>query len=203
MKASSPFGFAYIFHMQGSTFRDLITPKISQVAVKEEREDVQIVVLPSYERRIAEFATVVFELWTGDVHKTRDTKHRDLEIILASDDTLRNIDLQYCFGALRFEAERLLEWKLDEAHSLQRQCRQLGFKLPEVPDSKVRNAQPEPNLLKSLLMEVITYIATSTVIYKNLMSNPHESIRDLGAMVRSARTRTQVNAVASNCKEPL
>lgn len=204
MKASSPFGFAYIFHMQGPAFRDLIGPKIHQMSIKEERETVQIAILPTYDRRIAEFAAVVFELWTGDVHKSRNTKSRDLEVILASDETLTGIDLQWCFGALRYEAERLLEWKLDEAHALHRKCRQLGFKLPEVPDSKVRNALPEPNLLKVLLLDITTYIATSQVIYNTLAhAAPHETIKDLGAIVRAARNSLPNTAVASNCKEPL
>ncbi|MNQ41878.1 hypothetical protein D3C85_555680 [compost metagenome] len=204
MKASSPFGFAYIFHMQGPAFRDLIVPKVHTMSIKEERETVQIVTHPTNERRLAEFATVVFELWTGEVYKSRNTKTRDLEIILASDETLTNIDLQWCFGAVRFEAERLLEWKLDEAHALQRKCAQLGYKLPEPPDSRVRNAPSEPNLLKVLLLEAISYIAVNQLIYNTLAhAAPHETIKDLGAIVRNARNSLPVTGTATNCKEPL
>ncbi|MNW08263.1 hypothetical protein D3C71_2050190 [compost metagenome] len=55
-----------------------------------------------------------------------------------------------------------------------------------------------------LLLEAISYIAVNQLIYNTLAhAAPHETIKDLGAIVRNARNSLPVTGTATNCKEPL
>jgi len=191
-KPTSEYGFAYIFHMQRAAFNDLVGHFTGiEMTVTEERENIQIVHFSDYKTNIVQYATYVFELWTGQVHKSRLTDSQDIEIVLAMDEALRDIDQASAFGALRFQVMNHIHWKREQCERLLQECFNHGFQLPPVPNSAcaIWKGVETPNLTGLLLDEVVEYFNMAHCKKQALIDrNRNEAVRDLGRMLRPTRS---------------
>lgn len=192
MLKKSDYGFAYIFHMPTletfkSRVKDAKTP--ARINIVEEREDIQIVTSLGYSHTLKEHATTMFELWTGEVCKSRDcdSSRYGIDVILASDMALQKVDQRYAFGALHHEVVSTIEWQRNQAEAAYHKAYGLGYKLDPVPERQCFLRQIEtPNLLSLVLRELITYNSTAATVMNLLVArDPIETFRDLGMLLKN------------------
>lgn len=190
-KPTSAYGFAYIFHMPRAAFNDLVGHFTGlEITVTEERENVQVAHFADYKTKMVEAAACMFELWTGQVHKCRYTNSQDIEIVLAMDDLLKDVDHASAFGALRFTVRNQIHWKREQCERLYQECFNHGFQLPQIPNSAcaIWKGVETPNLMGLLLDEVTDYLDKARSKKSALIDrNQNETVRDLGRMLRVRR----------------
>jgi hypothetical protein len=193
---TSPYGFAYILHMPLEGFNTFVkggkTP--TKLHFLEEREDIQVITSAGFSRPLTEHATIVFELWTGVVHKSRNVNQDrySLEIILESDEPLKKVDRYWAFGALHYEVMRQIEWKREACESAYHRAYSHGYQLPEVPNSqRFRRDIETPNLAALLLSELTMYLTHAEAVLDQLLrKNECETVRDLGRLLQSMERST-------------
>lgn len=191
MPNKSDYGFAYIFHLPLEAFKtrvkDAKTP--TRINIVEEREDIQIVTSLGNSRTLKEHATTMFELWTGEVLKSRDcdSSRYGIEVILASNTALQKVDQRYAFGALHHEVVTMIDWQREQAEAAYHKAYSLGYKLDPVPERHCFRRKIEtPNLLSLILRELITYNSTAATTMELLVArDPIETFRDLGMLLKN------------------
>lgn len=191
MPNKSDYGFAYIFHMPLEAFKSRVksakTP--GRINLVEEREDIQIVTSSNSSQTLKEHATTVFELWTGQVLKSRncDSSRYGIDVILASDMALQKVDQRYAFGALHHEVVATINWQREQAEAAYHKAYSMGYKMDPVPDRQCFRRQEEtPNLLSLVLRELITYNSTAETLLNLLCKRDVvETFRDLGSLLNN------------------
>lgn len=187
-KRTSEFGFAYVFDTSVEAFNDLCGHFNGiQMTVTLEREDLQICKLYEYRPKIAQKATLVFELWTGDVLKTKRPQY-GIEVLIQGHDKLRHLDSAEVFGAMRYQTASSINWYRQASEREYLACAELGYKLPPIPNSAMTaySGEESPNLAILLLEEIEDYYQKAKALRTRLQfAAPTTVLHDLGVMLCS------------------
>jgi hypothetical protein len=193
-KPTSEHGFAYVFELPLEVFHELTNDYTGlQMKVVEEREDIQICHFYDYRTRLAQKATLVFELWTGTVYRTKKQDFYSVDVLIQGHDKLRHMDTAHVFGAMRFDVMNQIEHRRQQSERLLLVCMNLGYKLPPIPNSAMTTCGEEtPNLARLLLEEITEYLERANNIRNRLQfAAPYETVKDLGRLLRRKNDRPE------------
>lgn len=186
-KPVSEYGFAYVFELPLEVFNDLTGNYTGlQMKVVEEREDIQICHFYDYRTRLAQKATLVFELWTGTVYRSKKQPFYGVDVLIQGHDKLRHMDTASIFGAMRFDVMNQIKHRRQQSEKLVLTCMNLGYKLPPIPNSAMTTCGEEtPNLARMLLEEITEYLEQANNIRTRLqLVGQYETLKDLGRLLR-------------------